>query len=161
MTTPVNDTPASTPAPQFAIQRLYIKDISFETPNTPHIFKQQWQPDINLQFNNKVNALEAAIYEVTLSITVTAKLGEQTAYLVEIHQAGIFYIKDFSANDLQNMLNGYCPNILFPYAREAVSDLVNRGGFPPMILAPMNFEAIYAQHLQQQAQQAQQAQGNA
>lgn len=154
-TTPVNanETPPATPQmPQFAIQRLYIKDISFETPNTPQIFKQAWQPDINLQFNNKVATLEPAIYEVTLSITLTAKLGEQTAYLVEIHQSGIFFIKDFSPNDLQNMLNGYCPNILFPYAREAISDLVTRGGFPPMILAPMNFEAIYAQHRLQQQQ---------
>jgi len=143
--------------PQFAIQRIYTKDVSFEAPNTPAIFTEQWQPDVNLDLNSNGIKLADDIYEVVLSVTVTAKLGEKTAYLAEVKQAGVFAMSGFSEEDLGGMIHSYCPNILFPYAREAISDLVNKASFPQMNLAPVNFEALYAQNLQQQQQAGEQA----
>ncbi len=131
---------------EFAIQKIYTKDISFETPNSPNVFKQQWQPQINVDLNTNGSTLEEGIYEVVLSLTVTAKLEDKTAFLVEVQQAGIFTIKGMNENDLPVMLGSFCPNILFPYAREAVSDLVTKGGFPQLLLAPVNFDALFAQH---------------
>jgi len=141
-------------APQFALQRIYLKDVSFETPNSPRIFTQKWDPKIHVDLNSHAQALDPATYEVVLSITVTATVEEQTAYLVEVKQAGIFVIRNFPEQELGAMLNAYCPNILFPYGREAVSDLVNRGSFPQMLLAPVNFDALYAQRLAEQQQAA-------
>lgn len=138
---------------EFGIQKIYVKDISFETPKSPEIFREQWQPEINLQLNNNVNNLEEHLHEVVLTLTVTAKLGEKTAFLVEVQQAGIFNIKGYNDQEMGAMAGAYCPNILFPYAREAISDLVNRGGFPQLLLAPINFDGLYQQHLQQQAQE--------
>ncbi len=139
---------------EFAIQKIYTKDISFEAPNSPVIFKQQWQPQINVDLNTNGTALEESVYEVVLSLTVTAKLEEKTAFLVEVQQAGIFTIKGIGDADLPVMLGSFCPNILFPYAREAVSDLVAKGGFPQLLLAPVNFDALYAQHREKTKQQA-------
>ena len=148
-------------AQNFSIQKIYTKDISFETPNSPAVFTQtEWKPDVNVQLNSSTTPLDNDVHEVVLSVTVTAKLGDKTAYLVEVQQAGIFKTENFSPDQMGHLLGAFCPNILFPYARETISDLVTRGGFPQMLLAPVNFDAIYAQHLQQQQAQAQaEAQG--
>ncbi len=138
----------------FNIQKIYTKDISFETPNSPKIFTETWEPKNNLDINTNAHKLTDNVFEVVLSVTVTAKLKEETAYLVEIHQAGIFNLEGFSDTDLHGMLGSFCPNILFPYAREAISDVVTRGGFPQLLLAPINFDALYEQHMQQQAEAA-------
>jgi len=140
---------------KFNIQKIYVKDISFEAPNTPEIFTVEWEPHNNLDLNTNTKTLADNIYEVVLSITVTTTVGDKTAYLVEVQQAGIFHLEDFSESDLHGMLGSFCPNLLFPYAREAVSDVVTRGGFPQMLLAPINFDALYQQHLEQQAKQPQ------
>lgn len=154
-----NSTPEQTNGPQFVIQRIYTKDVSFETPNSPACFIEKWEPSVNVEINSSATALEEGVYEVILAVTVTAKLGDKTAYLAEVKQAGIFVVAGFGEQETGGMLNSYCPNILFPYAREVVSDLVNKGSFPQMLLAPINFDALYAQHLQQQA--AQQAEPSA
>ena len=137
---------------QFAIQKIYTKDISFETPNSPKIFTKKWEPSLDLNLGTNVENLENSMYEISLSITATVKINDTTAYLVEIKQAGIFTITGFSEQEMGPMLGSFCPNILFPYAREAISDLVNKGGFPQLILAPVNFDALYMQHLQQNQQ---------
>ncbi len=137
---------------QFQIQKVYTKDISFETPNTPTIFKEEWKPVVDLHMTNEATLVEEHIYDVVLSITVTVKIGEKTAYLVEINQAGIFMIKNIPEDIVQRMLGTSCPNILFPFAREVVSDIITRGGFPQLLLSPVNFEALYEQQLQQQAE---------
>ncbi|WKJ90842.1 protein-export chaperone SecB [Methylomonas montana] len=139
---------------QFAIQKIYTKDISFETPNAPKIFTQKWEPALDLNLGTHVEPIENSMYEVSLTLTVTVKVGDSTAYLVEVNQSGIFLIAGFTEQEMGPMLGSFCPNILFPYAREVISDLVNKGGFPQLILAPVNFDALYMQHLQQaQAQQ--------
>jgi preprotein translocase subunit SecB len=140
--------------PQFSIQKLYVKDISFEAPNSPAVFKEEWKPAVNLDLNTNAESIEENSYEVVLTITATVKNSDKTAYLIEVQQAGIFHIAGFEKKDLGSMLGSFCPNILFPYAREVVSDVVTRGGFPQMLLAPINFDALYEQHLQQQKQQA-------
>jgi len=150
----VADKPNSaTPPPaqeQFAIQNIYVKDISFETPNSPQIFLQTWKPHLSVEINNEVNKLdENNNYEVILNVTATVKVEEKTAFLVEIHQAGIFTLVGFAPDKLSYMLNSFCPNILFPYAREVISNIVTRGGFHPLVLAPVNFDAMYAHKLNQ------------
>lgn len=143
-------------AKQFSIQRIYVKDLSFESPNAPTIFTgQAWSPEVNIQLNTETTTLEAGMFEVVLKVTVTAKVEEKTAFLVEVEQAGIFSITGFDQAEMGHMLGSYAPNLLFPYAREAVSDLVGRGSFPQMLLSPVNFDALYAQHLQQQQEKAQ------
>ena len=148
--------PANNDGPQnvFNIQKIYTKDISFEAPNSPKVFTETWEPDNNLDINTNAHKLADNTFEVVLSVTVTAKLKEDTAYLVEVHQAGIFTLEGFSDTDLHGMLGSFCPNILFPYAREAVSDIITRSGFPQLILSPINFDALYGQHMQQQAETA-------
>ncbi|MES9960885.1 MAG: protein-export chaperone SecB [Sedimenticola sp.] len=142
-------------APEFALQRIYIKDVSFETPNSPTIFNEQWSPESSLNLNSNVEKVGEDLYEVVLNVTVTTKLGDKTAYLVEIQQAGVFHVKGFPDAEMGPMMGAYCPNILFPYAREAISDLVSKGSFPQLLLTPVNFDALYAQHMQErEAQQA-------
>lgn len=136
--------------PVFAIQRIYVKDISFETPHAPEIFKEEWKPEVNVDLQTKTNRLEDTIFEVILHITVTVKMGERVAFLIEVHQAGIFTLKEFSQEQMGQVLGSMCPGILYPYAREAISDIVIRGGFPQLLLAPVNFDALYLQHLEQQ-----------
>ena len=138
---------------QFALQKLYIKDVSFETPNSPAVFTQKWEPQVEFNLGSNAQTLQEGLYEVSLTVTVTVKLEDKTAYLVEVTQAGIFTMTGFEENEMGPMIGSYCPNILFPYAREAVSDIVIKGGFPPMLLAPVNFEALYMQHVQQMQQQ--------
>lgn len=135
---------------QFAIQKLYLKDVSFESPSSPAMFTKEWQPEVNLDMNTNAQTLSEGVYNVVLSLTATVKNADQIAFLVEVQQAGIFTVTGFAENEMGHMLGSFCPNILFPYAREAISDLVTKGGFPPLLLAPVNFDALYAQHLAQQ-----------
>lgn len=135
---------------QFAIQKVYTKDISFETPNSPAIFSKNWQPQADVRLETATKLVGEDIHEVTLAVTVTVKLEEQTAFLVEVQQAGLFAIKGLPEPQLAQVLGAFCPNILFPYAREAISDLITRGGFPQLLLAPVNFDLLYAQRTQQQ-----------
>jgi preprotein translocase subunit SecB len=137
---------------QFAIQKIYTKDMSFETPNSPKIFTETWEPSVEFNLGTHVEPLENAFFEINLTITITVKNKETVAYLVEVNQAGIFSLGGFSDQEMGPMVGSFCPNILFPYAREAVSDLIVRGGFPQLLLAPVNFDALYAQHLQQSQQ---------
>ncbi len=139
---------------QFALQKIYVKDISFETPNSPAVFTEKWEPSVNIELNSNGKPLAQDVHEVVLGITITAKVGENVAYLCEVHQAGVFTVKGFSEQELGPMLGSYCPNVLFPYAREAISDLVTKGGFPQLLLAPVNFDAIYMDHVKQRQAQA-------
>ncbi|MEA3278165.1 MAG: protein-export chaperone SecB [Pseudomonadota bacterium] len=140
---------------QFALQRVYTKDVSFESPNAPDVFRQEWQPQHELNLNTQVNKLGEGGYEVVLSVTVTTKVGDKTACIVEVQQAGIFGVNGFPEPELGPLLGAYCPNLLFPYAREVVSDLVSKGSFPQLVLQPVNFDALYAQHQQKMAEQGQ------
>ena len=140
--------------PQFAIQRIYTKDISFETPNSPAIFQKDWKPEIQLDLDTKSNKLAEDTYEVVLSVTVTATVEGQTAFLAEVQQAGIFSIGNLPEAQLAHTIGAFCPTTLFPYARESVSNLVSRGSFPQINLAPVNFEALFASYVQQRAAQA-------
>jgi len=132
-------------SPEMNIQRIYLKDASFESPRSPQVFRQGWKPRVNLEINSKYTPLEEDLYEVVLVITASVKSeNEETLYLVEVHQAGIFLIRGFSDPDRLKTLGSYCPSHLFPYARETIDSLVVKGSFPPLSLAPVNFEAIYA-----------------
>ena len=137
-------------AQSFRIHKVFTKDISFESPNTPAMFVSQneWKPEVNLQLNSESRQVNGDLYETVLTVTVTVKSNEQTAYLVEVKQAGLFQVQGFDDNNRGGLLGSYCPNILFPFAREVVSDLVVKGGFPQLLLEPINFDALYAQHLQ-------------
>lgn len=135
---------------KFHIHRIYVKDISYEAPNSPQMFNENWEPKNSLDLNTNAHKIAEDIYEVVLSLTVTVTNADKTAFLVEIHQAGIFEISGFADDDLRAMLGSFCPNIIFPYARESVSDIVIRGGYPQLLLSPINFDALYQQHLQQQ-----------
>ncbi|MGH8246640.1 MAG: protein-export chaperone SecB [Gammaproteobacteria bacterium] len=142
------------PAPgqgQFGIQKVYIKDMSFETPHSPKIFQEQWSPSVNMDVSNTAASIGENLFEVVLAVTVTVTFEEKTVYLAEVHQAGIIHIGGFAKENVARILATVCPNILFPFAREVVAELAVRGGFPQLLLAPMNFEALYAQHLQQAA----------
>ncbi|MBT2970210.1 MAG: protein-export chaperone SecB [gamma proteobacterium symbiont of Ctena orbiculata] len=140
---------------EFTVQRIYTKDISFETPNSPAVFQQEWKPETGVNLNTEVNKLTDTVYEVTLSVTVTTQVEEKTAYLAEVKQAGIFSINGFPEQELGPLLGAYCPNQLFPYVREAISDLIIKGSFPQMVLQPVNFDMLYAQHQQELAKKAQ------
>lgn len=144
---------------RFAIQKTYLKDVSFESPNSPQAFTSEERPEINVQLNSSNQAIAEDTYEVVLDITVTATHNEQTAFLVELKQAGIFTIAGFPEENLRGMLGAYCPETLFPFAREAISELIAKGGFRQLLLQPVNFNALYTQQLQQQA--AQQSEQNA
>ena len=139
------------PGGRFVIQKIYVKDVSFETPHSPQIFMEKWEPEVSLQINNNAAVLSEGVHEVTLAVTVTAKLADKVAYLIEVQQAGIFNATGFGAGDMGAILGSYCPNILFPFVREVISDVVTKGGFPQLVLAPVNFDALYAQHVQQQS----------
>jgi len=142
--------PTKQEGPIFNIQRIYVKDSSFEAPHAPEIFREEWKPEVNVDLQTKTNRLEDTIYEVVLHLTVTVKMIEKVAFLVEVHQAGIFTLKGFPQDQLSHVLGSMCPSILYPYARETISDLVIRGGFPQLLLAPVNFDALYLQHMEQQ-----------
>ena len=136
---------------QVSIQKLYLKDVSFESPNAPSVFADgDWQPEVNIQLNSSNHTIAQDTYEVDLKITVTAKQSKKTAFLVELTQSGIFTIAGFDEENLRGMLGAFCPETLFPFAREAIAELVSKGGFPPLLLAPVNFNALYMQQAQQQ-----------
>lgn len=137
--------------PAFGIEKIYVKDLSLEIPNAPHIFTQRETPQVSIELSNATTQLEDGIYEVTVTVTVTSKLGEKTVFLVEVAQSGIFQIRNVPQENLDIILGVTCPNIVFPYARETISDVVTRAGFPPILLNPVNFEALYAQQKQEQA----------
>jgi preprotein translocase subunit SecB len=139
---------------QFSLQRIYTKDISFESPNSPAIFQKEWKPEIKLDLDTRTSQIEENLYEVVLSVTVTATVGEETGFLCEVQQAGIFAIGDMPEANKAHTLGSFCPNMLFPYARETVSNLVNRGTFPVLNLAPVNFDAIFASYVQKRREQA-------
>jgi preprotein translocase subunit SecB len=137
---------------QFNLQKIYLKDVSFETPKSPEIFTLPWEPSVDFNLSSNAQQIQDGVYEVGLTVTVTVKVEDKTAYLAEITQAGIVTAVGFPNDEMGHLLGSYCPNLLFPYAREAISDLVIKGGFPPMLLAPVNFDGLYAQHLQQMQQ---------
>jgi preprotein translocase subunit SecB len=139
---------------QLVLQRVYLKDLSFESPGAPDIFRKQYQPQVNLDLRTRSNAMEEGNYEVVLTITVTAKIEEDTAFLVEVQQAGVFYVKGIEGDELRRILGVYCPSVLFPYARESIDTIVTKGTFPALMLAQVNFEGLYAQAIQQAQQQA-------
>jgi len=146
-------------APAFNIQRIFTKDVSFETPNSPAIFQKEWTPEVKLDLDTRSNKLADDTYEVILSLTVTAQLGEEVAFLAEVQQAGIFSIVGLDENQMAHSIGSYCPNILFPYAREVISSLVSRGTFPQLNLAPVNFDALFAQYVQSRQGDAAPAEG--
>ena len=149
--TPDGKPEAKTEGPEFIIQRVYIKDASLEVPDSPAIFLQEWRPELKLDLGTQVNDLGDHAQEVVLTVTATVNLGEKVAFLVEVKQAGIFTIKDFPQEQLRPMLGSYCPSVLYPYAREVVTDLVMKAGFPQLYLSPVNFDALYEQHEAQAA----------
>jgi preprotein translocase subunit SecB len=140
--------------PSFAIEKLYIKDASVEIPNAPQIFTDRTQPQVNVELGNSATKLDDGIFEASIKVTVTAKIGDKVAFLVEVTQAGIFGIRNVPEDNLEMIIGVTCPNILFPYVREAVSDLVTRAGFAPVLLNPINFEALFMQQKEQAANAA-------
>lgn len=137
---------------QFLLRSVYVKDLSFESPNVPEIFRQEWKPESSLQLDIKVAQLAEDTHEIVLTVTVSAKIGEQTAYLIEVQQAGIVSVAGFQPQEAGPLFYVYCPSILFPYARQAVTDLVAKGGFPHLVLQHVNFDSIYAQKMAEQSE---------
>lgn len=147
----MTDNKSSTEKPseaQFMIQRVYVKNLSFETTNTPAVFQQKWEPELTLDLNTQHLKLEEGVFEVALTVTATVKNNKTTAFLVEVQQAGIFSIQGPSTEQLDHLLGSFCPSLLFPYAREAITSEVIRGSFPQLVLAPINFDALYMQQLE-------------
>jgi len=140
--------------PQFALQRMYIKDASFEAPNSPQAFTKEWKPEVKLDLNSGARKLDDNHYEVFVKVTVTATNADETAFLVELVQAGLFTMANIPEEQMKPMLGAMCPNILFPYLRESVDSMVVKGGFPALMLAPINFDALYQQKLAQEAAKA-------
>ncbi len=151
---------ANQPGQQFEIQRIYLKDLSFESPSTPEVFTKEYNPSIGVELNTAHRALSEGIYEVELNITVTVKSNEEVAYLVEVKEAGIFTAIGYPDEQLAHLLASYCPNIIYPFVRELISDMAVRGGFPQQLLGLINFDVLYAQHLQEQAQKTAEAGGD-
>lgn len=149
--------PAEATGPQFSVEKIYVKDVSFEVPGAPQVFNDPGQPQLQMNLNQRVQRLADNAYEVVLGITLTCTVSDKTAYLAEVQQAGVFGLAGFDDAVLDAMLGTHCPNALYPYARQTISDLIQAGGFPPFLLQPINFEALYAEGLRQRA--AQQAQG--
>ena len=149
---------AQATGPQFSVEKIYVKDVSFESPKTPHVFNEQVQPQINMNLNQRVQRLGENVFEVVLGINLTCTAGEgdgNTVYVVEVQQAGVFALAGFEPNVLDALLGTQCPNVLYPYARQVIGDLIQAGGFAPFLLQPINFDALYAEGLsQRQAQGA-------
>lgn len=132
-------------AVEFGIQRIFIKDISFESPSAPQVFRESWDPQVNLEINTKVERLEGDTWEVVLGLTVQARKESKAIFVIEIEQAGVFTVKGLEGEGLNRVLGTYCPNILYPYAREVIDTLAVRGSFPALMLQPINFDALYDQ----------------
>lgn len=137
------------PQASFNIEKLYVKDLSLELPNAPKVFMEAEQPQLDVQIHNESQKVQDTLYEVVVTATVTATAGEKTLFLAEVAQAGLFSIINVPAEEIEPLLGIGCPTILYPYVREAISDLVTRGGFPPVVLAPVSFEALYMQRHQE------------
>ncbi|MGO2132398.1 MAG: protein-export chaperone SecB [Halomonas sp.] len=148
---------AERPQVQFSMQRVYVKDISFEAPNSPAVFQQGFKPKVGLDLSTTQRQIDEGVFEVVVKVTAQVTHNEDgaTSFLAEVEQAGLFRIGGIEGAQLDHTLGAFCPNLLFPYARECIDNLVNRGGFPPLMLAPVNFEAIYAQRKRQEAEQQQ------
>lgn len=143
---------------KLSISKIYIKDFSLESPLAPAVFRrEEWKPQTNLNLRSSHTTLEGNVHEVVLTITVEAKEEDKTLFLIEVHQAGIFDISGYSGDELGMIIGSFCPNILFPYAREAITGMVQKAGFPEFVLQPINFDALYMQSRQQQAQAQSQA----
>jgi preprotein translocase subunit SecB len=138
------------------LQNIYIKDASFEAPNGPNLQVSEWNPQFGMNMNTSASLVAENVHEVVLSITLEAKVGDKVAYLAEVKQAGLFLIRGFEVEDLRRILGAFCPNTLFPYVRASISDLVAKGGFPPFLLPPVNFDQLFAQSMEAAARQAQQ-----
>lgn len=145
---------------QFQIQKLYTKDVSFEVPNAPQVFQQEGQADVKMSLSQRVEGLGENMHEVVLTVTVTATVGDKTAYLAEVAQAGIFMVGGFNEQATHAVMNTLCPSTLFPYARQTISSLIADGGFPPLTLQPVNFDQLYAQRMQQLAEEQRKQGGN-
>ena len=154
---------ASAPEKQLAIQKVYIKDFSFESPNTPQVFgRSDWAPKTDLNLRSSHTAGPENSHEVVLSLTIEAKEDDKTIFLVELHQAGLFHISGYGEEEFKAIVGSFCPNILFPYARETIASVISKGGFPEFILQPINFDALYAQGVAQAKAKAEaEAQGGA
>ncbi|MGD2084340.1 MAG: protein-export chaperone SecB [Chromatiales bacterium] len=149
------------PARGFTLHRIYLKDLSFETPGSPDIFSGgEWTPETSMNLSTETQRLGDESFEVVLTVTLSTKVGERTAYLVEVKQAGIFGLRDFPETEMGPLLGSYCPGILFPYAREVVSDVIAKGSFPQLLLTPVNFDALYEQHLKGLAEKSASAEGH-
>jgi len=146
---------AEASGPAFTVEKLYVKDVSFEAPSTPQVFNESGQPQLQMNLNQQVQKLSETAYEVVLGVTLTCNLGEKTLYLAEVKQAGVFGLVGFDEMTLDVMLGTHCPNALYPYARQAIGDLIQAGGFPPFLLQPINFDSLYAETVRQRAEQAQ------
>jgi len=140
-------------APAFTVEKLYVKDVSFEVPGAPAVFNEQTQPQLQMNLNQSVTRLNDTAFEVVLGITLTCNANDKPMYLVEVKQAGVFGLSGFDAATLDGLLGTHCPNVLYPYARQLISELIQAGGFPPFFLQPINFEALYAEGLRQRATQ--------
>jgi len=149
--------PQQAAGPVFTVEKIYVRDVSFEVPGAPAIFNEAVQPELNLNLNQRVQQLNENAFEVVLGVTLTCKAGEKTAYVAEVQQAGIFGIAGFEPQAIDALLGTQCPHVLFPYVRQLMGDLIQAGGFPPFFLQPINFDALYAETLRQRA--AQQAEG--
>lgn len=153
-------TPEQLAQAQFQIQKIYAKDISFEVPNGPAVFQEKGQADVKMSLSQRVETLGDDLHEIALTVTITATIGDKTAYLAEVAQCGIFLIKGFPEAAMHAIVNTVCPNTLFPYARSNVAELVTHGGFPTLTLQPVNFDQLYAQRLQEAAANQQGQGGN-
>ena len=134
---------------QFTLQRIFLKDLSFESPGAPKVFTDEWKPSMNVDLNTRSGVISGDNYEVVLTVTITAKINEETVYLIEVQQAGIFLVRGIAGEDLRRLLATVCPSTLFPYARETIDSVVSRGTFPAVMLAPVNFDALFQQALRQ------------
>lgn len=150
-----NAASAETNGPAFTVEKIYVKDVSFEVPGGPAIFNEQAQPQLQMNLNQSVQRLNDNAFEVVLAITLTCSANEKTLYVAEVKQAGVFGLAGFDAQTLDAMLGTHCPNVLYPYTRQLISDLIQAGGFPPFYLQPINFDALYAEGLRQRAAQQQ------
>ena len=146
--------------PSFTVEKLYVKDLSFEAPNAPQVFNEQGQPDLQMKLSQKVNRLGEAAFEVSLGITITCTVNGKSAYLAEVEQAGVFGLAGFDEQVLDAMLGTQCPNILYPYATAAIGQLITSGGFPPFPMQPINFDALYGENLRQRGEQMAQEQAD-
>ncbi|MDG2116658.1 MAG: protein-export chaperone SecB [Porticoccaceae bacterium] len=153
------EAPAQSSEQKFAIQRVFLKDLSFETPQGAAAFNKQWQPKVNQDLSTKSAKIADDLFEVALRMTITVTDGEETIYLIEVEQAGLFNIAGFDDQQVTQVLNTTCPNMLFPYARETIDNTLTKGSFPPLMIPPINFDALFANAVQQAAAKAKEGEG--